>query len=119
MREGSKGVAENKLGQDADATPGENHGASKEAEAAVTPEMIEAGKLAINKSDDKTHSLENSIGEVYVAMAAQDKDALREKENTIQIEQAKRVNFRLYLGVIAIIILACTLITKIIFSILS
>jgi hypothetical protein len=100
---GIKGVAEDRLGQDADAAAGENPGASKEeVEAAVTPEMIEAGKLAIEKSDDKTHSLENSIGEVYVAMAAQDKDTLREKENIVQIKQDKRVNFQLYIGVIVI-----------------
>ena len=117
---GIKGVAEDRLGQDADAAAGENPGASKEeVEAAVTPEMIEAGKLAIEKSDDKTHSLENSIGEVYVAMAAQDKDTLREKENIVQIKQDKRVNFQLYIGVIVILILTSVLITKIISSILS
>jgi hypothetical protein len=113
-------VADNETGQNANTAVVEKSGISKEVEDAVTPEMVEAGKLAIDKSaNSETHSLENSIGAVYVAMAAKDQDALREKGDTAQLKHSKRINGWLYFGVITMSILAIALITMMVVALVS
>jgi hypothetical protein len=123
-----KEVAENTLGQNANAaaavTIADNNETPKEVKEVkieVTSEMVEAGKLAIDELPNKneTKSLENSIEEVYVAMATKDKDALREKENIATLKTGKRINFSLYCGMAVMLILACTLITLIVVALLS
>jgi len=111
-------VAEDKIEQNANTAVREDSGTSQEVKNAVTPEMVAAGKLAIDESS-KSESLENSVGKIYVAMAMKDRDALREKDALKELKQDKRFNFWLYCAVIAMLILGGALITIIVVKILS
>jgi hypothetical protein len=78
---------------------------AKEVEDTVTPEMVEAAKLVLAASDDEPKSLEHSIGEIYVAMAAEDRVATNEKKNILQIKHNNRTKYWLYFGTFTMIIL--------------
>jgi hypothetical protein len=120
-----KEVPEDKLEHNADAAAAvgndERVREVKEVKVEVTPEMVEAGKLAIDElpKNNETKSLENSIEEVYVAMATKDKDVLRDKENVATLTIGKRNNFLLYCGGGIMFILGCVLITLMVVSLLS
>jgi hypothetical protein len=112
-----KATAESEPRENASAAFGENSGVSRRVEDVVTPEMVAAGKLAIDESSgNRKHSLEDSIGEIYVAMAEKDQVAIHEKEDIAQVKHGKRAITWLYCGVIAMVMLACALITMIVIA---
>jgi hypothetical protein len=80
----------------------------------VTPEMIEAGKLVLAPSNDQRKSLEHSIGEVYVAMAAEDHAAVGEQKQISETKRSNRIKIWLYSGTCAMLILAAGLLTKVV-----
>ena len=89
-----------------------DHGTtSEETLTVVTPEMVDAAKLVLSSSDQKTKSLEHSIGEIYVAMASEDHIAINEQKNIAQLKSSKRINKWLYFGASAMLVLAIVLLT--------
>jgi hypothetical protein len=96
-------------------TEDEQNVAAKEVEDTVTPEMVEAAKLVLASSDYEPKSLEHSIGEVYVAMAAEDRIATNEKKNISQIKHDNRTKYWLYFGTFTMIILGVILLMMKIF----
>jgi len=92
----------------------ERRGITGEAATEVTPEMIEAGKLVLTSSNDQNKSLERSIGEVYVAMAAEDHAAVGEQKQISETKRSNRIKISLYLGTCVMLILAVGLLAKVV-----
>jgi hypothetical protein len=82
---------------------------SEEVLTVVTPEMVEAGKLVLASSDRENKPIEHSIGEIYVAMAAEDHIVVNEQKNIAQIKIGRRINKWLYLGALAMFVVAIIL----------
>ena len=79
--------------------------ATREIETEVTPGMIEAGKLVLSSPKNETKSLEDSVGEIYVAMAAEDHAAISEQNQVFQVRKSNRIKVWLYCGALAMFIL--------------
>jgi hypothetical protein len=101
-------------GMPANTSAAERREITREVATEVTPEMVEAGKLVLSPSNDQNKSLEHSIGEIYVAMAAEDHAAIGEQKQISETNRGNRIKISLYFGTCAMLILAVGLLAKVV-----
>jgi hypothetical protein len=85
---------------------------TKKVEESITPEMIEAGKSVLASSDSKSPG--DSVEEIYVAMATKDRAVVKEQENKLQVKRSLRTDIILYFGAVVGLLIALTLIVRMI-----
>lgn len=101
-------------GMQANTSAAERHEITRGGVTEVTPEMIEAGRLVLAPSNDQNKSLEHYIGEVYVAMAAENYAAVDEQKQISETKHSNRIKISLYFGTFAMLILAVGLLAKVV-----